>query len=609
MRDADMRSRIFTGRPRPVRDDTRAGRMIGTGFRSSVETSLPSLAATGPDTIGARASALILDAFLDYNARYSDITRRAKRRFERRDWKYARVDAAARIDLYDVCIRETLGRLELLLEERVRSRPVWARIRRDFEERVEPLLDRELPKTFFNSLSRRYFLTRGVDPDIEFVALDSEPMAAVDTRVALRSYPLDGDPAATCQRLLADYPFANGYADAVRCASAIASRIGTARGPIELLETVFFRERRAYLVGRLGMGDGATPLVIALLSTPEGVRADAVLTEMDPVSALFGFTRSYFHADLPTIGDVVVFLQRLMPHKPIEEIYTVLGRAKQGKTERYRHLFRHLATHPEERLVRADGERGMVMAVFTPVGYPLVFKVIRDHFAYPKDIARRQVEEKYRLVFRYDRIGRLVDAQEFRDLRFPGAQFEAGILDELLGQCAETVQLDGDHVLVRHCYVERRLRPMNLHVRETSHEDAARAMLDYGQAIKDLARSNIFPGDLLLKNFGITRWGRAIFYDYDEICLLEICRFRHIPEARDEDETRPLEEWLTVREGDVFPEMFPRFLGVPAALREALVARHGEIFDAQWWSDLQRSIASGHYIDIPPYAEDLRLPP
>jgi isocitrate dehydrogenase kinase/phosphatase len=570
---------------------------------------------TAPASIGGRAAALILDAFLDYNARFSDITRRAKRRFERRDWKYVRVDAAARIDLYDVCVKETLGRLELLLDERVRSRPIWALIRGEFEKRVEPLLDRELPKTFFNSLSRRYFCTTGVDPDIEFVALDSEPTTGIGD-AAVNRYEVTDDLVGACERIFAEYAFANGYADSAHCARAVALALderARAQGEsvlhsIELLKTIFFRERRAYLVGRVAGSTGVMPLVIVLVSTADGVRADAVLTEVDQVSLLFGFTRSYFHADLPTIGDVVVFLAALLPHKPIEEIYTVLGRAKQGKTERYRHLFRHLATHADERLVRADGERGMVMAVFTPKACPLVFKIIRDQFAYPKDIARRQVEEKYRLVFRYDRIGRLVDAQEFRHLRFPLRQFEPGLLDELLGQCAETVSLDGEEVLVRHCYVERRLRPMNLFVREAPPEAALRAMLDYGQAIKDLARSNIFPGDLLLKNFGITRGGRAIFYDYDELCLLETCCFRHLPEARDEDETRPLEEWLTVREGDVFPEMFPRFLGVPAVLRNALIERHGEIFNADWWRNVQEGLALGDYSDIPPYPDSARLP-
>ena len=559
-----------------------------------------------------RAAALILDAFLDYNARFLDITRRARRRFERRDWKYVRVDAGARIDLYEVCIRETLGRLELLLDERVRSRALWASMRQAFAVLVESLLDRELPKTFFNSLSRRHFHTTGVAPDIEFVALDEEPMDGVAVPAALKRYEVGSDPVGACARLLADFPFANGHADVEADAQAIAAAIAAGCGAaridrIEMLPETFFRERRAYLVGRIAAAGGIAPLVVALVSESDGVHADAVLTDLDLVSRLFGFTRSYFHVDLATIADAVAFLHALMPHKPVEEMYTVLGRAKQGKTERYRHLFRHLARHPGERLVRADGERGMVMAVFTPVDYPLVFKVIRDRFAWPKDIARRGVEEKYRLVFRYDRIGRLVDAQEFRHLRFRRAQFEPGMLAELLEGCSETVVADGDDVLVRHCYVERRLRPMDLHVREAPSDVAVRALLDYGQAIKDLARSNIFPGDLLLKNFGITRGGRAIFYDYDELCLLETCRFRHVPPPRDEDETRPLEEWLSVREGDVFPELFVNFLGVPKALRDALVERHGEIFDARWWRDVQRRLAEGDYNDVPPYPQSVRL--
>jgi isocitrate dehydrogenase kinase/phosphatase len=377
---------------------------------------------------------------------------------------------------------------------------------------------------------------------------------------------------------------------------------------IEVLGTVFYRERRAYLVGRIPDGDDATPLVIALISTAEGVRADAVLTNLSQISLLFGYARSYFHADLPGVGNTVLFLEALMPHKPVGEIYTVLGRAKQGKTERYRHLFRHLAQHPDERLVRADGERGMVMAVFTPRDYPVVIKVIRDRFAYPKDIARRQVEEKYQLVFRYDRIGRLVDAQEFHYLRFPLAQVDADMLGELVGECAETCSIDGDELVVRHCYVERRLRPLNLYAREAPFDAALRAVLDYGQAIKDLARSNIFPGDLLLKNFGVSRVGRAIFYDYDELCLVENCRFRKLPEASVEDETRPIEDWLSVRADDVFPEQVPRFLGLPDRLRQPLLDTHPEIFDAAWWQSLRDRFSVGDYGDVPPYAASARLP-
>ncbi|WP_345782593.1 bifunctional isocitrate dehydrogenase kinase/phosphatase [Dokdonella sp.] len=563
----------------------------------------------------ARAAALILDAFLDYNERFADITRRAKRRFEQRDWRAARIDALARIDLYDVCVAETLARLERLLDDRVRSRSLWSSMRREYATLVAGLLDRELPKTYFNTLSRRFFHTLGVDPEIEFVALDLDPVRGVAGSVALDRYEAGQDLVAECARLLADRPFAIGYADAPRAAAAIAREIaertfedGQPLRAIELLRPVFYRERRAYFVGRLDHGDDCTPLVIALTSTPKGAHADAVLTNINHVSLLFGYARNAFHADLPTVADTVAFLEALMPHKPVGEIYSVLGRLKQGKTERYRDLFRHLALHPGERLVRADGERGMVMAVFAPRDYAVVVKVIRDRFAYPKDIARRQVEEKYRLVYGYDRVGRLVDAQEFRNLRFARQQFDADMLAELTAECAETVEVDGDEVVLRHCYVERKLRPLNLYAREAPPDAARRAVVDYGQAIKDLARSNVFPGDLLLKNFGVSRIGRAIFYDYDEISLVEHCRFRRLPQPREGDETLPMEDWVSYNESDVFPEQFPRFLGLPEALRSALMTAHPEIFDADWWQSLKQRFVAGDHVDVAPYPPSARLP-
>ncbi|MGH8033401.1 MAG: bifunctional isocitrate dehydrogenase kinase/phosphatase [Luteimonas sp.] len=563
-----------------------------------------------------RAAALIQDAFEDYNARFSDITRRARRRFERRDWRLSQADAVARIDLIVMFFSEALGRLENLLDERVRSRPLWRAIRLAYAQRIAALPDRPLYETFFNSLARRFFLIQGVAADIEFLALEIAPGGDASAPGECLRHPAHPGAARLWQAILADRAFANGYADLAGSARAIADTIDArfaahddAVTAIELLRTVFYRERRAYLVGRAIGARSKRPLVVALVSTDAGVRADAVLTDRGDVSILFGYARSYFHADLGNIGDAVAYLQTLLPHKPVDEIYTVLGRATHGKTERYRRVFRHLRDHPDERLVRAAGARGMVMSVFTPTACPVVFKLIRDRFAYPKDSVRRQVEEKYDLVFRHDRAGRLIDAQEFHRLRFARAQFAPDMLDELLTDCAETVSLDGDDVVVKHCYVERRVRPLDLHVRESAPDVALRALLDYGQAIKDLARSNIFPGDLLLKNFGVSRNGRALFYDYDELCLVQDCHFRVVPKIHQDDETRPLDDWLYARREDVFPELFPPFLGVPKPLREALQAAHGEIFDAAWWTDTQVRLRNGEYLDVAPYPATTRIAP
>ena len=574
-------------------------------YTAGMDRSPPNRHAVPVDAQARAAAALLVDAFADYNGRFADITRRARRRFERRDWRGAGVDAHARIDLYDICMRETQGRLDLLLDDRLRSRALWVAMRHEYEQRVAALPDRELYKTWFSSLSRRQFHTHGVAPEIEFVALDREPYTEGSDAAAHRHYPVADDLVACCQRLLADAGFA--YADPAGCAARLATTLSArlagmdvpAIESIDVLQAVFYRERRAYLVGRLRGGHRRHPLVIALLRGDDGVRVDALLTLRAQISILFGYARSYFHADIDNVGAVVAFLRALLPHKPLEELYSVLGRAKQGKTERYRRVFAHLALHPQERLLHADGKRGMVM---------VVFKLIRDRFAWPKDTVRRQVEEKYRLVFRHDRVGRLIDAQEFHQLRFPLRQFDEELRRELLEECAGSVRVDGDELVIAHCYVERRLRPLDLYVREVAEAEACRAMRDYGQAIKDLAGSNIFPGDLLLKNFGISRNGRAVFYDYDELCLLGECRFRAVPPVCDEDETRPLGDWLYAAPEDVFPELFVNFLGVPAPLRAALREAHGEIFDPAWWCAVQARLRAGEYVDVPAYPAAARLP-
>lgn len=557
----------------------------------------------------------IRDGFSDYHARFAAITRRAKARFETRDWAGMRGDLVERIELYDVCINQMQGWLVQVLAERAQDRALWSRIRDAYAQEVAQLLDQELYKTFFNTLTRRFFQTLGVDAAIEFVALDIEPTDHITHPVARHSYAVQGDLAAVFARVLEGYRFEVPWAHPARCAQAMARAVqtrfthwsATQFVQIELLETVFYREQRAYLVGRAFGEYRHTPLVIALENGPEGIFVDALLTDRDHIAQLFGYTRSHFFADLPTVGDAVVFLRSMLPHKPVDELYTVLGRAKQGKTERYRAFYRHLLQHPHERFVHADGERGMVMLVFTLPSWPLVFKLIRDRFAYPKETAREEVMAKYRIVSRHDRAGRLVDAQEFRFLRFRRDQFAPEILQELLESCGEIVHPEGEDIVIGHCYVERRLRPLNLYLKEVPAEDAMRAVLDYGQAIRDLARSDIFPGDLLLKNFGVTRNHRAIFYDYDELCLVRDCHFRRMPKARNEDDEMAHGAWFHVGANDVFPEQFPRFLGLSEEQRQALLDAHGDIFDVDWWTALQHSLERDGPSDVYPYPDAVRL--
>lgn len=561
-------------------------------------------------------ASLIAEAFADYHAQFAAITRRARRRFEQRDWSAAREDAVQRIALYDACINECRLRLQAVLGQRAFDRTLWQAVRDHYATLIEGQIDRELYKTFYNTLSRRFFQTQGVDAQIEFVALDIAPTDAITHPVARHSYAVSlKRPTDTFERVLSDYAFDVPYAHLTRCAAAVAVRLQDdladwGQDPvraIELLDTVFYRERRAYLVGRVLGESRFAPCVIALVNDEAGLRVDAVLTRRADVAQLFGISRSYFQADLPTVGDAVVFLRTLLPHKPIDELYTVLGRAKQGKTERFRTFFSHFNECGQEQLIQAEGTPGLVMAVFTLPSYPLVFKLIRDRFAESKQVTRKDVQDRYALVFNRDRAGRLLDAQPYRSLRFPVARFAPALLDELRQTCAGSLAFEGEDVIIALCYVQRRLRPLNLYLREQTAEAARAAALDYGQAIVDMARNNIFPGDMLLKNFGVSRHGRVVFYDYDEVRLITDCNFRDWPRAQSFEEQMADEPWFQVWPGDVFPERFAQFMGLPQALAQALQAVHGQLFDPNWWRALQAELAQGQYPDTPPYPPSLRV--
>jgi isocitrate dehydrogenase kinase/phosphatase len=378
---------------------------------------------------------------------------------------------------------------------------------------------------------------------------------------------------------------------------------------IEMIESIFFRGKSAYLVGSaFRVGDRhSLPLAFAMLHGETGITLDALLMGEDDLAILFSFTRSYFRVDAARPYDLVRFLKTLMPRKPLGELYTAIGYNKHGKTEFYRDFLRHLQAS-EDQFQKAEGDPGMVMIVFTLPSYDVVFKLIKDRFDYPKDSSRSEVMRKYRLVFEHDRAGRLVEAYEFEHLRIARNRFRSELLEELLRSAADSVRVEDDYVVIKHVYVERRVRPLNLYLVETNEAAARTAVIDYGQAIKDLAATNIFPGDLLPKNFGVTRHGRVVFYDYDELCWLTDCDFRELPAPTTYEDEIAAEPWFSIRENDIFPEEFPCFLGFQPDLLKTLIEYHGDLFQAVAWRSVQTALRAGNILEIFPYSVDKRLP-
>ncbi len=569
------------------------------------------------EEIATRGALGIYSAFVALRGGFNAITARARKRFEARDWQGIQDDAVERLEIHPRMLDRTLGDLKVLLGERLTDLGYWRQTRQAYAAMLAEEPNRELAETFFNSTTRRIFATVGVNADIEFFTLGSPAAGEQPDPGTYRRYIAGGELPGLVRRILEDHRFDAPYKDAAGDARLVARALEealVARGgavtlqAVEVLRPVFFRNKGAYIVGRLRLRDGMLPFVLPLLHPEGGITVDAVLTDEDLVSIVFSFARSYFHVEADCPRRIIAFLRSILPLKPVAELYISLGLNKHGKTELYRDLQRHLAGSGDLFEI-AEGARGMVMLVFTLPSYDVVFKVIRDRFAYPKTTTRQQVMDRYRMVFKRDRVGRLVDAQEFKHLTFQRERFAPDLLAELQEQAASSVRLVGDQVVIEHLYTERRMTPLNLYVREAAAKAAVEAILDYGRAIKELAASNIFPGDFLLKNFGVTRHGRVVFYDYDELTLVTDCVFREMPPPRSPEEELDSETWFPVGEHDIFPEEFRTFLGLAEPLRDLFAAHHGDLFTVDFWRRLQHHNRRGEIMEFFPYPQECRLRP
>lgn len=549
-------------------------------------------------------------SYLAYCEAFRAITRRAGARFENRDWAGQRADAQDRLAIYRRTVDWVESEMRRFLGQRIHNRLLWAGIKAVYSGLIEQQDDWELAETFFNSITRRIFTTVGVDPQIEFVDTDFEVPPVASQTPVYRSYPAAGlELEPVLASIVADYGFRAPFADLPGDLALVAGRMRAVLPGVRRIDMAcapFYRGMAAYLVGRAATADGYRPIVLALLHEDAGIYIDAVLLDESSTSILFSFARSYFHVEADVPYDLVRFLSTIIPRKRIAELYISLGYNKHGKTELYRDLLLQI-TQTQEQFQFSPGKKGMVMTVFTMPAYDLVFKIIKDRFSQPKTTTRRDVIQQYELVFRHDRAGRLVDAQTFEYLQFSRDRFDPALLEELLEVAGRTVQVEDGRVIIRHAYVERRVTPLDVYLQQASPADADAAIIDYGRAIKDLAAANIFPGDMLLKNFGVTRHGRIVFYDYDELRPLTHCRFRRMPASRHYDDELSDQPWFHIDERDIFPEEFLRFMGLPPTLEPLFLAHHGDLLQPEFWCACQQAIANERWLHVRPYLDGQRL--
>ncbi len=565
-----------------------------------------------------RMAKTIHNSFASYFSDFLNITLGAKARFEKGDWLGAQSAHEERIELYKAKVRQTADLLKTVTTKDITHLDLWRQAKIAYTQLLSGATNDEIAETFFNSVFGWINDHDKIDDDLIYVrSSQANKPAASEYSIYVR-YRGGPDVGQVFQQILAETEFSVPWEDSARdvanivraFAEQVAPRLG---GPapelvFDLLESVFYRGKAAYLIGRILAGEHCFPLVLPVLNNEHGgLYVDTAIFNREEMSVVFSFTRAHFMVDAPLPYQYLYFLKRLLPHKGDNEIYAALGFAKHAKTVFYRELVRHLA-HSDDLFCIAPGIKGMVMSVFTLPSHDIVFKVIKDKFDPPKEVTRQIVRDKYRLVSRHDRVGRLADTQEFRNFVFPRARFSPALLAELNLVAPSLLEFQGDRLIIRHLYTERRMTPLNLYLKDADEAQTRNVMEEYGNAIKQLAAANIFPGDMLLKNFGVTRHQRVVFYDYDEICPLTECNFRPLPEPQTEEQALAVRPWYRVEPNDIFPQEFRLFFSGNQLAKQVFEEMHGDLYDYHFWRGLQEQIRAGVIVDVFPYRRKRRFP-
>jgi isocitrate dehydrogenase kinase/phosphatase len=559
----------------------------------------------------------ILEGFDRHYRLFRETSAAAKQRWERGDWTSVRDAGRARIDMYDQRVAEAVDTITHAFALVARDESLWSAIKRAYIGLLHEHKQPECAETFYNSVARRVLDRRYYRNEYIFSrpAISTEHLEGQEPTYRCY-YPETTDLRATFHEAILAFGLASEFQDLGRDMGFIARAIaehfpkGWVRDPnfqMHVLRSPFFRNKGAYIVGRVVNGDLTYPFVIPLLKDDAGkVFVDTILLDKRNLARVMSLGRTYFFVDMEVPAAYVEFLQSVVPAKTKTELYTLLGLQKQGKTLFFRDLEHHLK-HSTDKFMIAPGVKGMVMVVFTLPSFPYVFKVIRDWFAPPKDADRALVEDRYRFVKLNDRVGRMSDTLEYAHVAFPRSRFDDALVAELQRLAPSCVELDEERIVIKHFYIEGRLYPLDMYVRDVDGERALEAVREYGNAVRELAGANMFPGDLLLKNFGLTRFGRVVFYDYDELCEVTDCRFRHIPRAANDEQEMSAEPFFNVEPSDIFPEQFPTFLFPAGPLREAFMESHRELTDATWWNSQKERLHAGMVQDLFTYPHTMRF--
>ncbi|WP_312982083.1 bifunctional isocitrate dehydrogenase kinase/phosphatase [Atlantibacter sp.] len=557
----------------------------------------------------------ILQGFDAQYGRFLEVTSGAQQRFEQADWQAVQQAMKKRIHLYDHHVGLVVEQLRCITNGKSTDADFLLQVKKHYTELLPDYPRFEIAESFFNSVYCRLFDHQSLTPERLFI-FSSQPerrFRTIPRPLAKDFYPKQGWPA-LLTRLLKDLPLRLPWQDLARDVGYIINHLTETLGEemldkvhLQVANELFYRNKAAWLVAKLVLPSGTLPFLLPIHRSNEGeLFIDTCLTRSAEASIVFGFARSYFMVYAPLPAALVEWLREILPGKTTAELYMAIGCQKHGKTESYREYLNYLA-QSNERFIEAPGIRGMVMLVFTLPGFDRVFKVIKDKFAPQKEMDEAHVRACYQLVKEHDRVGRMADTQEFENFVLEKRQIDPALMALLLQEAPQKITDLGDKIAIRHLYIERRMVPLNIWLEQVQGQQLRDAIEEYGNAIRQLAAANIFPGDMLFKNFGVTRHGRVVFYDYDEICYMTEVNFRDIPPPRYPEDEMASEPWYSVAPGDVFPEEFRHWLCADPRIKPLFEEMHAELFQAEYWRALQERIRHGHVEDVYAYRRRQRF--
>lgn len=560
---------------------------------------------------------VLLAGFDSYFRDFHDLTDLAPLFFKTKDWKSMQQNHRRRLRLYKDQVYKTRQQLKEILLDNVDNFEFWKSTKSTYSQLITKRNDKELAETFFNSVIRKSYSGLSINEELMFVHEGYNSCVIYPNDNLYYSYPSDWGLKKIILKVMEDFDFGVPYLNKEEDVEFLIKSVKeviltrykpTADSTAQILKSVFYRNKGAYVIGRIRVEKKWMPFIIPFLNGPKGVFADTMIFDPNLMSGLFSFSRSYFMVKIDIPSQMISFLNAVIPNKKIHELYNAIGYNKHGKTEFYRDFLNHLS-QSNDSFVLAEGIKGMVMTVFTLPSYNVVFKMIKDYFDPPKTMTRQEVRDKYKMVGLHDRVGRMADTHEFEEFHLPLDRIDPVLLDELRSTVNSLLYTTNDELILKHVYIERRMVPLNIYLESCTTEEARQAVEEYGNSILEMAKANIFPGDMMTKNFGVTRQKRVIFYDYDEIEFLTDMNFREKPKPETYEQIYASSPWYDIAQNDVFPQDFKKFMIGRQDVKNYFFDFHNELFDPAQWKMIQTKVQQGQGVHAFSYPQKIRFRP